>query len=270
MQKTYLSTPLLRSLSKVPNLQKEASNLATMSKPESWSADTDTHDPITNNQSSSSSDIPNFEDFKALDVANAGFYNMFISYQRTEKPLFYVRNAYFGKSSVTLSAGAKNGPVLGVVKLALFGQDTIGVGDPDHGETGVAFEQLRKISKWTHGRYEFECRMGNGERKTFVWTRTKYPFFADQPDLELREKLGMNIGGEDELGEVLAVYKGCQGIMTKMRGTFFIKRDVDVDLVEEKSSAKEKEWNDWELVVLLSACGIIEASRRRARARRSN
>jgi hypothetical protein len=253
-----------------PKPSKKTTISATMGKPESRSAETDTLAPTTNTEPTFSRGIPVSDDFKTLNVANAGFYNMLISYPHAETPLFYVRNAYFGKSSVKLTAEEKNGPVLGVVKLACFGQDTIGIGDPDHGESEVVFEELRKTSKWTHGRYEFEYTMGIGERKTFVWTRTKTPFFADQPDLELREKLGKNSGGEDELGEVLAVYQGCQGVMTTMRGTFFIRKDVDVGPVHEKGWAKEREWSDWELIVLLSACGIIEAARRRARARRSN
>lgn len=239
-----------------------------MGNPEPWPAETDTLSPTTKTKPTFSGGISISDDFKTLDVVNAGFCNMFVSYPHAETPVFYVRNSHFGKSSVTLSAEAKNGPVLGVVKLALFGRDTIGVGDPDNGESGAVFEELRRISKWTHAKFEFECRMGNGERKTFVWTRTRSPFFGDQPDLELREKLGTNFAGENELGEVLAAYQGCQGAFTKMRGTFFIKKDMDVSPADDKDWTKEREWSDWDLMVLLSACGIIEAARRRTRARR--
>lgn len=111
---------------------------------------------------------------------------------------------------------------------------------------------------------------GIGGIRTFVWQRTGQGFSVDQPDLELREKISSSPGvdGEGQLGEVLAVYRGngWQGYSKKLRGTFSIRKYVQSEMMEHGSMAG---WSDWELMVLLSACGLIEASRRRARAKRA-
>lgn len=118
---------------------------------------------------------------------------------------------------------------------------------------GLAWENLRRTSKWTHATYEFEYVV-EGMRRRFVWQRTRQPVFADQPDLEMREVGGDVSGG----GKVLAVYKGCQGWVSKKRGEFYVRRQE-----------KEEVWGDWEIVVLLTGMGIVEGARRRARQRRS-
>jgi hypothetical protein len=113
----------------------------------------------------------NLDNFCTLEVSNAGLWNLSISVPSSPTPIFYIENSSFtpGKPSVTLTAGTKNGPVLGVVKLAYLGQDTIGLGDPTSNTVEMVFEELRKVSKWTHARYEFECECGRmKERRRFV------------------------------------------------------------------------------------------------------
>jgi hypothetical protein len=100
-----------------------------------------------------------------------------------------------------------------------------------------------------------------GDRRTFTWHRTRQPIFGDQPDMELRENV--ESGGS---GQVLAVYTGCQGLFSRTRGTFSLRKGVDRQAGVEK---KLEDWSNWDLMVLLTGCGIIEGSRRRARARRS-
>jgi len=233
-----------------------------MGNEETWPGEADTLAPTSNKKPKSSND------FRILDVFNDGF-NMTISLQHSRAPLFYVRNSSwpFKKPDVTLSVGSKKGPILGGLKLAFLHQDTFYLGDPS-GEQ-VAYEQLSQTSTWSRNRYEFECgKMGN--RCTFVWIRTARPFWGDQPDLELREKVPSGVGGTDQLGAVLATYRGLghQAFnWSGMRGTFSIRKDADSATVGEKVGLLD--WSDWELMVLLTACGLIEASRRRARSRRA-
>jgi hypothetical protein len=235
-----------------------------MGRAPSWSGDADTlHSTSTEMtllpEPTYSSD-PTSDDFRSLTVYNAGIVNMVISLPNQTSTLFYVNNSTFtpGKPSVTLSLGAKEGRILGVLKLGVFSENTVGLGDPNRGN--VDWERLKKVSNWTHGTYEFEFG-GMGDRRTFTWQRTKMQIFGDQPDMELRENVESGA-----TGELLAVYKGCQGFLTKRRGTFYLRKGVDRQAGVEK---KLEDWSNWELMVLLTGCGIIEGSRRRARARRS-
>ena len=206
-------------------------------------------------------------DFRILNVFNDGF-NMTVSLQHSRDPLFYVRNSFwsFRKPDVTLSVGLKKGPILGGLRLAFFHQASFCLGDPSGKQ--VAYEQLRQTSTWCHNRYEFECGEA-GNRHTYVWIRTAMPFWGDQPDLELREKVPSRFNG-DQVSAVLATYRGLgrQAFnWSGMRGVFSIRKDVDSAMFGEKGGLPN--WSDWELAVLLTACGLIEASRRRARSRRA-
>lgn len=132
----------------------------------------------------------------------------------------------------------------------------LGEGDVDGGMglRGMVWERLTKTSKWTHSIYEFEYK---GRR--YTWRRTKARPLGDQPDLELRENVESTSGRGSP---VLAVYKGCQGFFTKARGRFWVRKTAG------REEREEKAWNDWEIMVLLTALGIIEIARRLARARR--
>ncbi|KAE9365286.1 hypothetical protein N431DRAFT_430788 [Stipitochalara longipes BDJ] len=234
-----------------------------MPGPTSWSGETDTLcttstemtliPPPTKSSSSTSAG------FRSLTVSNTGLGNLILSPPGSSSTLFYVKNSHWpGNPSVTLSLGAKEGRILGVLKLGVFSENTVGLGDPNRDQ--VFYEALRRVSNWTHGTYEFEFG-GMGERRRFTWQRTRQPIFGDQPDMELRENVESN-----GTGEVLATYKGCQGFLSRTRGTFYLRKGVDRQAGVEK---KLEDWSNWELIVLLTGCGIIEGSRRRARARRS-
>jgi hypothetical protein len=236
-----------------------------MGGPTSWTGETDTLCSTTTEMtvipaSTHSSNDPTSNDFRSLTVYNAGIGNLVLSVPSSSSTLFYVRNSQWpGNPSVKLSLGAKDGRTLGVLKLGVFSENTVGLGDPDRDK--VNYECLRRVSNWTHGTYEFEFG-GSGERRTFTWQRTRHSMFGDQPDLELRENV--ESGGS---GQVLAIYRGCQGFLSRTRGTFYVRRGVDRQAGVEK---KLEDWSNWELMVLLTACGIIEGARRRARARRSS
>jgi len=226
---------------------------------------------------------PDPASFTEFHLSNTHFTNLLISPppSTTTKPtpLFYVSNSPFTpfKPSVTLYSGNdKNGRVIGVVKLSCWRDNFVGLGDPDtlgDGKEGeVVWERLRKTSNWTHSTYEFELEDEKGERRTYEWKRLRQGFFADQPDMELREVLteikGVGEGQSEERnrvesrGEVLAVYKGLRG--WKKRGVLFLRKGIEVGEMEKKGEGK-----NWEMMVLLTALGIIEAARRRARHRRS-
>ncbi|KAH8589024.1 hypothetical protein B0O99DRAFT_600258 [Bisporella sp. PMI_857] len=112
----------------------------------------------------------------------------------------------------------------------------------------LQYWNLRRISDWSHKIYTFQFN-----DKTYIWTRTRCPVLSGQPDLELREK--------DGDGTVLAEYNG--QLTMRTRGVFKLRRRDEL-----RDGADNKEFGDWELTVLLTGCGIIDASRRRARMRR--
>ena len=94
--------------------------------------------------------------------------------------------------------------------------------------------------------------------------------FADQPDMELRERMRAEVQGDRAAvsdGEVLAVYIGCQGFGRK-RGRFYLRKG-GFGVGSSASAGKDGEaWGDWEVAALLTALGVIEGARRRARKRR--
>jgi hypothetical protein len=226
----------------------------TLASKDSWTTDTETL-ALEDYPEPSYTTQPLPTEFRSLTVSNTSFQNLSISLPNSSSTLFYVNNSSWtpGKPSVTLSKGSKEGPILGVLKIGAWRENTVGLGDPNKGE--INWETLKKTSNWTHGTYEFEFG-GMRNRRRFTWQRTRQPIFGDQPDLELRENVDSGA-----TGDVLAVYKGCQGLFSRVRGTFYVMRGVHGRSDDEK-------WDDWEVMVLLTGCGIIEASRRRARARR--
>lgn len=98
--------------------------------------------------------------------------------------------------------------------------------------------------------------------------------------MELRENVGVGAeksGGEARLGEVvLAVYEGCQGLFSRTRGRFDLRRGEKWRVRSVREVAGKgieideggERWGDWEVMVLLTGCGAIETARRRSRARR--
>ncbi|MCJ1366784.1 hypothetical protein MMC16_005914 [Acarospora aff. strigata] len=207
---------------------------------------------------------PSSDNFRSLIATNCSVGNIRLSPpSNPDECLFYVKNGSMRKNipSVVITHETKEGPVIGTLKLGWYRDNIFGLGDPMK-EKDITWENLKRTSDWTHGTYEFSFGE-HGERRTYIWQRTHQSFFSDQPDMECREKL---MGGG--MGETLAIYKGNQGMMLKSRGQFWIAKGLDQGGLGWSGKTGGK-WSQFELTILLTGLGIIESSRRRARARRS-
>ncbi|KAH8588519.1 hypothetical protein B0O99DRAFT_600750 [Bisporella sp. PMI_857] len=139
---------------------------------------------------------------------------------------------------------------VGILQLTVGRDNPFALTSSPAPHPSLRYSNLRRTSDWSHKTYSFPF-----DGKSYVWTRTRYPVWSDQPDLELRE--------QDGDGEVLAEYKG--RLRMRKRGVFRLKgRDGP------RGSVDDEGFSDWEYTVLLTGCGIIEASRRRARMRRGS
>jgi hypothetical protein len=249
-----------------PSLSRPPTYASNISTPPSYQSQTSYPTPTY-----STKEPPSAELFHALLATNSQLVNIVLSDPANpDSPLFYVSNSQWtpGKPSVTITRGSKTGPILGVLKLGWGAENVYGLGDPEKEKTGegiMRWEGLKRTSKWTHGTYEFVFAERN-----FVWQRTRQMIFADQPDMELRERLRSEVQGGETVendGEVLAVYIGCQGWERK-RGRFYL-RNGEFSVGSSTSGGKEGEvWGDWEIAALLTGLGVIEGARRRARQRR--
>jgi hypothetical protein len=161
------------------------------------------------------------------------------------------------KPDVMIHRGnSKEGDVLGVLKLGLR-EHAFGIGDPEalleegNVDERVIWERLRRSNKWNHKVYEFEYGSGAGEggRTKYTWQWTNRGVLGIARDLELR------VGSPGEEGEVVALYKKTDWRFIK-RGNFFIKKRFSVDGEERQKK--------WELVVLLTAVGLLEGAVRRS------
>lgn len=208
--------------------------------------------------------------FTTYDVHNSHAVHLKILHPgSTEAVLYFIRNSSFTpkRPDVTIFSGADDtGTILAVGKVGVIHDHMFGLGDPEKDVQGIVYETLKKVSKWTNAVYQFEIdvpvlerdgKTGAGkagvERETFVWTRTKNRLFDDQGDLELKRSSD---------GLVVARYLSKGVWKWTKRGRFEIYNGV---LGDEKEMLQK-----WELVVLLTGAILVEASRRRSRARRSN
>ena len=201
---------------------------------------------------------------RSLTACNAGFGNIIITLPGSKDTLFFVRNSKW-VPTVTMSFDSKDGPTLGVLKLGFFKWSTITAELGDANPYAIPFHwtKLDKVSWWTHSRHQFSFTNGR-DRRIYEWVTTKRPFFGDQPDLILVQKGAY--GDPPGRSEVLAVYKRHKRPFRSKRGTFHIRQGIwgdgfDDDLLNT--------WDNWELMVLLTGCGLIEASRQRMRRRRN-
>jgi hypothetical protein len=194
-------------------------------------------------------------DFKVYNVLNTGLTgNLCLSLADSngDIPTYFVINSAITirKPDIVLRSGRdKTGPVLGVGRLPLCSPNPIGVGDPDAVGTQMLWEELRRVSTWTHARYHFEWGWGDGERRKYEWRRTKMHWFNDQDDLALVER------GRDDI--VLARYE-CNGLIRwKRRGLLSIRIADGVGRAERER---------WEMTVILTGMSLIELARKRTRA----
>jgi hypothetical protein len=166
-----------------------------------------------------------------------------------------------GKPSAMLhSTATEDSPALGVVRLGFWRKHNIGfcanANEENVGasEEGMEWLKLVRVSILNFKKFEFEY-----EGKSYLWTTLRAAYYGDRPDIELREKVA------DGAGEtVLAFYKGerKKERMKMGRGVFFLRG-------KRWSEARELELGRWELVVLLTGLGIVEATAREAARRRS-
>lgn len=197
--------------------------------------------------------------FKTYIVYNsAGHLNLKLALAGSSDTIFYVAHSNFtpGTADLVLYGGAnKKSPVRGVVKMgALHKIEKVGLGDPniEVGPDKIIWEELKKLTKWTHKTYGFEWGE-RSERKKYEWRRTKQGAWDTTPDLILVED-GTRELKRGEMGpEVLAQYMNKGILRWKKRGTFEIRK-----------GGNEK----WETMVLLTGLTLIEGSRRRSRQRK--
>jgi hypothetical protein len=168
---------------------------------------------------------------------------------------YYVTNSLntLQTPDVVLHSGKdKTESVLGVARLRAWGPNPVGVGDPDAVGREMVWEELRRVSTWTHARYHFEWDWSDGERRKYEWRRSKMQIFDNQDDLELVER------GRETV--VLATYK-CVGLVRWKRKGF-----LRIRIVNEVGKV---ELERWETIVILTGVSLVELARRRAGPRRN-
>jgi len=114
--------------------------------------------------------------------------------------------------------------------------------------------KLVRVSMLSFKKFEFVYN-----EKSYIWTTLRAGYYGDRPDIELREK-GTD-GGEETL---LAFYNGerRKGKKKTGRGVFFLRG-------KSWSEARELKLGKWELVVLLTGLGVVEAAAREAARRKT-
>lgn len=181
------------------------------------------------------------------------------------RTLYHVENRQIplGKPDVTLRAGSeKDGPVLGVCRWShMYSRHfNVGLGDPFTDEKNTTWEEV----KTDHIRHpEFKWSVGNvsGGGRTLAWHRIHGDDAAADGDEKTNTMSMKNFKLIDcGSGEVLAVFASNRYKSWSKLGKFTIKVD-----------GVARGWGEkWELMVLLTALGLVEMSRRRGRQRRSN
>ncbi|KFY73786.1 hypothetical protein V499_06143 [Pseudogymnoascus sp. VKM F-103] len=212
----------------------------------------------------SDSDVPPPEStdphYKTYSVHNLDMQNITLHANQDGPALYTIINSTFtaGAHSVVLHAGPRTTPPIGAANISTFkGTNQFGVrtgaSTALEGMEGMAWEELRRTSSWTHGTYAFEWMWADGERRKYEWRRTSSPLMLDdQADMELVEK-----GRE---GMVLARYT--RGALIR----WTVRARLGVRIL---NSEGEDEWERWQTVVLLTVMTLVEMSRRRARQRKS-
>ncbi|KAH8811292.1 hypothetical protein F5884DRAFT_781702 [Xylogone sp. PMI_703] len=192
--------------------------------------------------------LSSYTDYK---IYNAFLTNLRICPVDLSGRYFYVEHRSFlpNTPGAILHGGVdKEGPILGVAHLPLLsGTNSIGIGDHKNNPTAVQWEKLERTTFWTHMRYVFEWELPDGERRRFLWIRTRNMLLDDQGDLVLIEE------GKESL--VLAEYFGRGLLKWKKRGKLRLR---NIEALGEH----------WEEMVLLTWAAVVELSRRRARQRR--
>ena len=200
---------------------------------------------------------------KALDVFHTKSHLNMRVHDQSGNCIYYIDNSSFtpSKPDVTLSMGSeKGGQVLGVCRWTnMYSKNLmIGIGDP--GSNDTLWEEM-KTQNYIHPEYKWNVTLPTGERHTFAWLRIRgADVKAESSDANsVSNKNFKLVDYSDPQREALAVFASNRYKSWKKLGKFIIKVD-----------GCERGWGEkWELMVLLSALGLIEMSRRRGRNRRS-
>lgn len=202
---------------------------------------------------------------KALDVYHTKSHTNMRIHDQAGNCIYYVDNSTFsiGKPDVTLLAGSeKNGQVLGVCRWSnMYSKHfNVGIGDPSTNEKGTIWEEVRTESM-IHPEYKWSLTLPSGARHSFAWLRI-HGSDVKAEDKSANSASNKNfklIDYEDSGRATLAVFASNRYKSWNKLGKFSMKVD-----------GRERGWGDqWEITVLLSALGLVEMSRRRARSRRS-
>ncbi|KAJ9656234.1 hypothetical protein H2198_005085 [Neophaeococcomyces mojaviensis] len=200
---------------------------------------------------------------KAVDAFHTKSHVNMRIHDSTGRCMYYVDNSAFtiGKPDVTLCAGTeKNGPILGVCRWSnMYSKHyNVGVGNPTTNEKGTIWEEV-KVSHHRHPEWQWSMTLPSRARHSFTWHRiTGDELKAADEDANKMSRKNVKLV-DSETGEVLVVFGSNRFKSWKKFGKFTFNVD-----------GRERGWGDnWEMMVLLTALGLVEMSRRRARQRRS-
>lgn len=202
---------------------------------------------------------------KSLDVYHTKSHTNMRIQDQWGNCLYYVDNSAFttGKPDVTLLSGSeKNGTVIGVVRWSnMFSKHfTFGVGDPSTNKESTVWEEL-ETKTMIHPEYKWSLTLPSGVRQEFAWLRI-HGADVHSEDSSANSASNKNfklVDCSDPAKATLAIFASNRYKSWRKLGRFSIKVD-----------GREKGWGDhWEVMVLLTALGLIEMSRRRSRSRRS-
>ena len=200
---------------------------------------------------------------KALDVFHTKSHINMRIHDESGNCIYYVDNSAFtpGKPDVTLSMGSeKGGQVLGVCRWSnMYSKHLmVGIGDPASNNT--TWEEM-KAETTIHPEFKWSVTLPSGGRHTFAWQRIHGDDVkAESSDANSASNKNYKLFDcSDPQKAAIAVFASNRYKSWKKLGKFIIKVD-----------GHERGWGEnWELMVLLSALGLVEKSRRRGRSRRS-
>lgn len=169
--------------------------------------------------------------------------------------IYYVDNSVFTpkKPDVTLHAGSeKTDLAVGACKWSsMYSMDVlVGFGDYRTNESSVEWEGMKNQKRF-HTMWRWQLDRPDAPSQSFIWQR------ARKEDVEDANKLSTKNFKliDEQSGATVAVFGSNRYKSWKKLGKFVILADYG---------------GKWELMVLLTGLALIEMSRRRSRARRSN
>jgi hypothetical protein len=187
------------------------------------------------------------ENFKHFTLYKS-LVNLRICPSDSDVAIFYVDNSvWLEKWNIRLYNGADNtAPIIGVAHLRLAGSNTVGLGNPSTDPNGMVWEEFERLSKWGHGKYQFEYPPNTKEGRTkYTWNRVSRTPITGGYRLQLVEESNPEV--------VLAAFVTGPGMRPKTKGTLMIRTGKG---------------ENWERMVWLTVLSIIELTRRRLRRRR--